>query len=230
MLGAMKRSGFLKLAAFILTSATFGTLHAETVPHDFSKWEKEIAAFEKADASNPPPKGVVIFTGASSIRMWTTLAADFPKTKLINRGFGGCEIEDVTHFAERILIPHQPRAIYLRAGGNDLWHGKTPEQVFEDFKQFVSTVHAKLPDTDIIFISQSPSNSRWKQVEKEKALNQLIADHIKGKPHLRYIDTFDMPLGADGRPRPELYIADQLHFNAGGYKLLAERVRPDLEK
>jgi lysophospholipase L1-like esterase len=37
-----------------------------------------------------------------------------------------------------------------------------------------------------------------------------------------------MVLGSDGQPRPELFIADQLHFNAEGYKLLAAKVRPDL--
>ena len=30
--------------------------------------------------------------------------------------------------------------------------------------------------------------------------------------------------------RPELFVADQLHFNAEGYKLLIPRVRPFLPK
>jgi lysophospholipase L1-like esterase len=45
---------------------------------------------------------------------------------------------------------------------------------------------------------------------------------------LKYLETYDLPLGADGRPRAELFVADQLHFNADGYKLLTERVRPFL--
>ena len=39
-----------------------------------------------------------------------------------------------------------------------------------------------------------------------------------------------MVLGADGKPRPELFLADQLHYNVAGYQLLAERVRPFLPK
>jgi lysophospholipase L1-like esterase len=35
-----------------------------------------------------------------------------------------------------------------------------------------------------------------------------------------------MVLGPDGIARHELYITDMLHFNAEGYKLLAEHVRP----
>lgn len=94
----------------------------------------------------------------------------------------------------------------------------------------MATVHAKLPATDIIYISISPSISRWKQAALNQELNELIADYVKGKPHLRYIETYDLVLGADGQPRPELFLADQLHFNAAGYKLLAGRVRPDLGK
>ena len=55
-------------------------------------------------------------------------------------------------------------------------------------------------------------------------------EYIRGKPFLQYIETYDIPLGTDGLPRPELFVADKLHFNATGYKLLAERVRPFLPK
>src|SRR5436190_443103 len=93
-------------------------------PHNFSRWEKDMAAFERMDATNPSPKGGIVFTGSSTIRLWNTLSTDFPNSKIINRGFGGCEIEDVTHFADRIIFPYEPRMIVLRAGGNDLWAGK----------------------------------------------------------------------------------------------------------
>lgn len=216
----------------VIVPILIGTLHglvlAEPPAHDFAKWEKEIAAFEKADSANPPPKGAVLFTGASSIRMWKSLPADFPGVTILNRGFGGSEIADATHFAPRIIFPYKPKTIYLRSGGNDLWRGKSVERVFADFKEFVATVHAKLPETDIVFISLSPSKARWNQAAETKVLNGLVAAFIKDKPHLRYIETYDMVLGPDGSPRPELFIADQLHFNAEGYKLLAERVRPDI--
>ena len=39
-----------------------------------------------------------------------------------------------------------------------------------------------------------------------------------------------MVLGADGQPRAELFVADKLHFNAEGYKLLAAQVRPYLNE
>jgi lysophospholipase L1-like esterase len=118
--------------------------------------------------------------------------------------------------------------VFLRAGGNDLNAGKSVDHVFNDFKNFVDKIHAKLPETEIVYISLSPSIARWKQADKEKALNTMVQGYIAGKPHLKYIETYDMVLGPDGQPRPELFVEDKLHFNADGNKLLADRIRPHL--
>jgi lysophospholipase L1-like esterase len=198
--------------------------------HNFGRWEQEIAAYEQMDRTNPPPRGALLFIGSSTIRLWKTLAQDFPEHRVINRGFGGSQIVDATHFAERVIFPYAPRMILLRAGGNDLWAGKSPEQVFAEFQEFVNKVHGKLPETDIVFISLCPSIARWKQADQEKALNGMVEGYVRGKPHLKYLETYSMVLGADGKPRPELFVADELHLSAEGYKLLADRVRPCLAK
>jgi hypothetical protein len=221
----MKSIRLFPLAALFLFLLARQSPAAET-SHNFAQWEKEIAAFEKSDLTNPPPKNAIEFIGSSTIRRWTTLVQDFPGQPAYNRGFGGSEIVDSTHFAPRIVFPYAPRMIVFRAGGNDLWAGKSPEQVFADFKEFVAVVHAKLPATEIVFISWNPTPSRWKQHEQEKELNRLVEDFARQTPHLKYIETYDLPLGTDGRPRPELFVADQLHFNAAGYELLAKQVRP----
>ncbi len=198
--------------------------------HDFAKWEKEVSDMEAADKTNPPAKNGSLFIGSSTIRLWKSFPQDFPNVSVINHGFGGSEIVDSTHFADRLIFPHTPKQIFLRAGGNDLWAGKSPLQVFTEFKEFVATVHAKLPETEIIFIALSPSPSRWAQAGREKKLNDLVARFVRGKALLSYVETYDLTLGNDGKPRPELFVADMLHFNADGYKLLAERVRPTVIK
>jgi lysophospholipase L1-like esterase len=225
----MKNTLFLSVAVALLVASSPAASRAQQ-PKDSSRWEKDIAAYEAQDKTSPPPQGGIVFTGASTIRRWTSLAEDFPEHKVINRGFGGSQIADAAQFADRIVIPYAPRAVYLRSGGNDLNAGKTVDQVFSDYKDFVAKVHAKLPDTDIVFISISPSIARWKQHDQEKMLNEKITAFIAGKPHLKYIETYDMVLGPDGQPRAELFVEDKLHFNAAGYKLLAERVRPHLVK
>jgi hypothetical protein len=210
--------------------AVCGLIYAADQEHNFTKWEKEIANYEQADKTNPPPKGGIVFIGSSTIRRWTTLASDFPGQPVINRGFGGSEIVDSTHFADRIIFPYEPKMVFLRAGGNDLWAGKSPEQVFADFKDFVAKVQSRLPKAEIVFMSLSPSIARWKQADKEKAMNQMVAAFIKDKQGLKYIETYSFPLGPDGQPQPELFVQDKLHFSPAGYRLLAEKVRPFMPK
>ncbi|MEA2707464.1 MAG: hypothetical protein QOF78_65, partial [Phycisphaerales bacterium] len=120
---------------------------------------------------------------------------------------------------------HAPKMVLLRAGGNDIHAGKSAEQVFREYQDFVKTVHAKLPETDIVFISLSPAPARWTERDENKKLNSLVEAYSKTEPHVKYADTYDMTLTADGQARAELFIADKLHFNPEGYKLLAERVR-----
>jgi acetyl esterase/lipase/lysophospholipase L1-like esterase len=198
--------------------------------HNFAGWEKEISAFEAADKTNPPPKNAVLFLGSSTIRLWKTLAQDFPKTPVINRGFGGSEIMDATHFAERLVFPYAPKQIIFRSGGNDLQGGKSAADVCNDFKAFVAKVHAKLPKTEIVFLAWNNSPSRWASAGRERALNQLVAEFAKTQKRVKYLDVSDLTLDANGQPRPELFVSDRLHFNAEGYRLLTERVRPVLLK
>jgi lysophospholipase L1-like esterase len=157
---------------------------------------------------------------------WKTLQQDFPKFPIINRGFGGNQIADSTYYADRIIIPYRPRRIFLRAGGNDLHAGKTPEQVLADFKAFVAKIHASLPETEIIYISLAPAIARWDERDATRRLNTLVADYVNRTPRVQNVDAYNITLDAQGQPRPELFVEDKLHLSPEGYKLLIERVRP----
>lgn len=195
---------------------------------DYTKWEKEVTAYEAADRKSPPPKGGALFIGSSTIRLWKTLAEDFPDHKVINRGFGGTEIVDSTHFADRLIFPHEPKQIFLRAGGNDIHTGRVPREVAADFAEFVRVVHSRLPKTEILFIGLSPAPARWGEGDKTRELNRLVREMALEMPRVGFVDAYDLSLTPDGRARPELFVKDRLHFAPEGYKLLADRVRPFL--
>jgi lysophospholipase L1-like esterase len=198
-------------------------------PRNFARWEKDIAAYEAADRASPPPKGAILFIGSSGIRLWKTLQQDFPKHKVINRGFGGSEIADSTHFAERIIFPYQPRQIFLRAGGNDIHNGRLPADVAQDFINFVQKVRARLPKTEIYYIAFNPAPARWGETDKLRNLNERVRALALEMPRVAVVDAFDVALQPDGKTaRTDVFVPDMLHFNAEGYKLLAERVRPFL--
>lgn len=192
-----------------------------------SRWEPEIRAFEACDRTNPPPQNGILFIGSSSVRLWKSLAQDFPGKPVINRGFGGSEIADSTAFAPRIIFPYHPRLILLYAGDNDLAAGKSPEQVVADYQAFVRVVRAQLPQARLAFISIKPSPSRWRLKDRiESANHQIAALKTKG---LLFIDVYSPMLGPDGNPRPELFMPDRLHPNAKAYQLWRSIIAPYLE-
>jgi lysophospholipase L1-like esterase len=209
-------AAWMHLVSLLLSAR--GGLAAET-NSPFAKWEKEIAAFEASDKSNPPPKDVIVFVGSSSIRMWKNLARDFPDRAVINRGFGGSQIIDSVHFADRIVIPYSPRQIVMYAGGNDINAGKSADEIFADFKAFVARIQAALPETRIAYISSAPNPARWAQVERVRRLNQLIEQFTKTDSHLDFINVFPRMLGPDGQPKPNIFLPDRLHMNENGYAI-----------
>lgn len=207
-----------------LSVAAAVSLAAEE-PKKEGRWEKSMQAFEERDATNPPPKGEIVFIGSSSIVGWN-LAKYFPDLKAVNRGFGGSQIADSVQYADRILLPLEPRIVVFYAGDNDIASGKSPEKVFEDYKAFVQKVHDKLAETKIIYLPIKPSIARWKLWDKMKAANALIAEHVKTDKRLAYLDVATPMLGEDGKPRPELFVKDGLHLSPAGYELWTALLKP----
>ena len=194
------------------------------------QWEEAIQAFEQMDETDPPPEGAILFTGSSSIRMWTTLAQDFPDARVVNRGFGGSQMSDLIHFADRIVTPYAPRLILIYEGDNDVAAGKTAEQVFTDYRQFVSLVHDQLPDTRIAFIAIKPSLARRALMDEMQKANELVEEYASIRDRLGYIDIFTPMLGEDGEPLSDIFLEDGLHLNAAGYAIWVEAVRPYLAR
>lgn len=195
---------------------------------DFSRWEKDIATFEKRDREKAPPKDPIVFVGSSSIRLWN-LSKSFPGLPALNRGFGGSHMADVVHFAPRIVLKYEPRLIVLYAGDNDIAAGKTPERVRDDFRAFVKIVHDKLPKVRIVYICIKPSLRRWALIDKIRKANALVEAECKKEDRLVYLDIAPPMLGDDGKPRRELFAEDGLHLDTKGYAVWAERLKPYLE-
>src|SRR5690242_10700392 len=99
----LSRLRFPVLCAILLPVALFSARgFSDEKP---SRWEKDVAAFEKKDADKPFAKGGVVFVGSSSIRMWK-LDKSFPGEDVLNRGFGGSQIIDSVELAPRLVLKH----------------------------------------------------------------------------------------------------------------------------
>jgi lysophospholipase L1-like esterase len=221
------------LFAFALSAALGGRSPAQCPPPrptavvgEPQPFEDEIAQFEASDRLGPPPKNSVVFVGSSSIRVWPNLKADFPGLDVLQRGFGGSTLDQVDHYAPRIVLPYCPRLIVLYAGDNDLAEGRTPEQILSDFKGFVGLVRRPMPSTRIVFVSIKPSTARVALLDKMRETNTLVRQYIAADPTLVYVDVFTPMLGPTGLPRAELFQSDGLHMNALGYSIWRDLLQP----
>jgi len=228
-------TGHARLTAGVLGLVLLTQWHAVSGAEEGPKrWEPQIRAFEAEDERNPPPSGGVLFIGSSSIRGWD-LDRWFSDLPAINRGFGGSQIEDSTHYADRIAFPHRPEVIVLYAGDNDIAAGKSPGEVFEDYKAFVRKVRTELAETRIIFIAIKPSlpdtpAGRWHLAPQMGLANAMVRSYAARRDGLQYADIFTPMLNDDGRPRPELFAEDGLHLSDEGYALWTELLRPQIER
>jgi lysophospholipase L1-like esterase len=217
-----------RLRTFLLLLLTLagGTAPLVAAPE---RWEKEVATLTENDAANPPPARAVAFVGSSSIRLWSTLATDFPGIPTINRGFGGSELADSVFYFDRIVLPYRPRTVVLFAGTNDIWAGKTPETVAADFRAFRTKLHAALPETRLIYLSLTYAPSRVRVHDAVRATNRLIAEECAKDPRCTFVDVSTPLFDTGGGLRPELYREDQLHMNASGYAIWTKVLAPYLQ-
>ena len=209
----------------LLVSA--GATHQAPATAPADKWAKEMAAFEEQDR-NDPAIGGVVFVGSSSIRLWD-LKKSFPDVPALNRGFGGSEIPDSVAHVDLLVIRHKPRIVVFYAGDNDIAAGRTPQQVFDDYKAFVEKIHTALPATRIAFIAIKPSILRWALVDKVRTANTLVREYAATDDRLGFVDVDGPMLGWDEKPRKDLFVADGLHMTPKGYELWTTLVRPFIE-
>ncbi len=193
-------------------------------------WAEDIARFAREDRASPPPPGVIVFTGSSSINYWSTLQRDMAPLPVVNRGFGGARLSDVVYWVYETVIPYKPRAAVLFAGTNDLVRprAKTPGEVFQDYVRFVEIVQARLPETLIYYVSITPTPSRRGEWPAAQEVNRLVEAYTARDSRLRFIDMTPHILGPDGRPDRTLYRLDRLHPNQRGYARWTSVIRPML--
>ena len=182
-------------------------------------YEAEVRQLEEKLTTLSPATDRVAFYGSSSIRLWTTLAKDFPHINTLNLGFGGSTLAACTWFFERLLIPAAPQSIVFYAGDNDLGDGRHPEEVYLFFSVLTEKMNKWLPGVPLTFLSIKKSPARWGIAEPIQRTNDLIKQYIEKQASYRYVDMTTPLLDRHGRPRPELFEQDGLHLNPAGYQI-----------
>lgn len=217
-----------------------GEVAGEALPElpkpDAGRWEEDIARFEEADRAAPPGAGAVVFLGASNIRMWETLAGDFPGLEVVNRGVGGCKLTELAGFAPRLLAAAKPGVVVISAGSNDVHGGADAEAVLAAWREVVAGIRREHPTVPILVMGILPAKSRWGERETQTTANGLIRDAIaaaggviEGGP-VEYLDVWGDFLGPEGTPDPEAFLDDDLHPSVLGNARRAARMRPVIDR
>ena len=214
-------------AAVGLTGVLAVCLSAQTA----ERWDAAIQKFEDQDKVSPPPQNGIVFIGASSIVRWN-LPEYFPElgAKAINRGFGGSQSVDSVRYVERIVVPYHPRVVVYYAGDNDVEANVPAQEIAHQFELFDQKVHRALPQTKIIFISIKPSIRRWKWIDTIRSANAMVKAYCAKEKHLAFMDIEQAMLGADGKPNPDLLVADGLHMTPAGYRIWTAALTPLLKE
>ncbi len=190
---------------------------------------QDVTAFRQADKQNPPAKGQILLIGSSSFTRWTDVASYFPDRKILNRAFGGSSLPDVIRFVDDVVTPYSPKQVVIYCGENDFaGNPKLAAYVVANrFKHLFYEIRRRFPEVPIAYVCMKPSPSRWYMRAKFVAGNHWISEFLSSQKKAAFIDVWSSMLDERGRPKASIFVGDQLHMNASGYKIwqpIIERV------
>ncbi|MFM1933444.1 MAG: Sialate O-acetylesterase [Bacteroidota bacterium] len=195
-----------------------------------NRFEKEIVAYEKQDSIALPAKGMKLFIGSSSFRLWKSFDVDTKGMNAFNRGFGGSTLKDALYYFDRMVVKYQPSWVFMYEGDNDLASGTSPEEIAAQFEEFSSRLAKQVPGAKLVFVSARPSLARETMKAKQQDLNQRIAAILAKKKGHYVIDMHSPFYNADGSLMQDIFVADKLHLNEKGYAIFAKQIQNFVEK
>mgnify|MGYP000876625358 CR=1 FL=1 len=215
--------------AVLLLLLSYQSTAQQSTPQKI-RFADQIEAFLKADQVKPPPQNAILFVGSSIFRLWKNLPEQMAPLPVFNRAFGGSQTHEVLSYMDKIVLPYKPKIIAYYCGSNDINANVTPQQITDNFKQFVARVHQQLPNTKIFFVSinRAPQKmDKWPQVDET---NKLVQAFCATNKKLGYIDVNPALFDQAGQPRMELYLPDKLHFLEPAYVEFTAIIKPILTK
>lgn len=221
----LMKSLFWLLALTVITIGSTSAQSGKARPKP-ERFAKDIAKFAK----EPATKGGIVFTGSSSIRLWTDLAKDFPDLPVLNRGFGGSVANDLIVYADTVVLRHEPKILVTYTGSNDLNAKLSVAEAFADYTRFLNLVHEKLPKTRVILTSVKIGEKRLSQIPQVLELNRQLESWAKTTGWVRYVDCTSYLADAKGHPIREFYRDDLLHLSPAGYASWKKILSPILHE
>ena len=169
-----------------------------------------------------------------------------------NLGVSGNLTGDVLARIDKGILDHvNPKVAIIMIGTNDTGRMKTEKETLEGIRKVVSSVQAKLPETHVMLLGILPSDIRnWHvpgasdpggKFKKDMSINKQLAELYRGSRDVTFLDISGKFLKEDGSVNEDLFYDPQivvingkkagpLHPNTKGQRLMAETIKPVLDK
>ncbi len=170
----------------------------------------------------------VVMGGSSSMENWSDSTVKMAPVTTKNVGIGGsASYHWLNCYADRLIIPYNPRAVVLYVGINDIinFH-KTGEQTAQSLIQLFEHLHDCLPDATVhfILINHVPGYYAANKTAIDKA-NAGVIEYSKTHSYLKIIDAGTVLEKDSGKYSEAYFLNDGLHMSQAGYVLWGAEVR-----
>ncbi len=177
---------------------------------------------EKPEIKNAGKTGVTIVAfgdsltygkGAARDQTYPAVLAELTGKNIVNLGLNGDTAAAAPHRLPQVL-EHRPYMVLIEFGGNDFMRGVAFEKTLASLSQIVDAVQASGAVAVVVdtggYYGMNKYTKAYKKLAREKGALFVpgILDGIFGKKAL---------------------MSDQIHPNAAGYKMVAERVYKKIE-
>jgi lysophospholipase L1-like esterase len=190
---------------------------------------KDIGAFEAQDKANPPPQQALLFSGASTLRMWKNVAEEMKPYPVINRGFGGSYTTEVLGYMDRITLPYHPRVVVYQCGGNDINAGDPADAPIGRIREYLARLRKENPHCAVVFLATTRAPSRKAKWAELDDYNRQLQQLVKEGTNLWYVDINPALNLPSGEGKPGHYLKDNLHPDVDGYKAIAAVLKPAVD-
>ncbi|HJR60097.1 MAG TPA: GDSL-type esterase/lipase family protein [Vicinamibacterales bacterium] len=150
-----------------------------------------------------------------------------PEWEIVNQGVNGERSDQILARFERDVISLTPAVVVIIAGVNDVYQGRSAQQVIRQLGAMYD--RAKAGNIPVIAGSIIPYNTATaEQNGRMREINEWIRRTSAEDPGVDFVDTRAAAAASDN-PDRLFESPDGLHPSPGGYRRMADAIRPVLQ-
>lgn len=171
-----------------------------------------------------------LFLGDSWVEMWEdeprygvdVFGRDTADLDAINVGIGGTKYSDWLDWIDELILPHNPKYIFINLGFNDIHTGQSVDFVYDNMVKLVTEVKKALPEVKFYFTANVLCSPFVQFFDKEREFNRRNKEFCdKNSDYCKFIDVYKLFTVNDQMipNMDDICIEDNLHFNLEGYNI-----------